>query len=77
MTLLARNLESELADVRDTLYGVTAEGYENGYATAIETAAQICEGSYQEGCPDTWGWHKKDYAKAIRDILNDRRPNRD
>ena len=32
-----------------------------------ERCARICEQSDDEGeGPDSWGWHAKDYAKAIR-----------
>ena len=35
---------------------------------ALEEAAKVCEGNDGEG-PDTWGWHQKDYARAIRALL--------
>lgn len=32
-----------------------------------EACAKLCEQSDDEGeGPDCWGWHSKDYAKAIR-----------
>ena len=32
-----------------------------------EACARVCEQSDEEGeGPDSWGWHSKDYAKAIR-----------
>jgi len=34
---------------------------------AIEAAAGACEQTDEDGeGPDSWGWHSKDYAKAIR-----------
>lgn len=34
---------------------------------ALEAAAGACEQTDEEGeGPDSWGWHAKDYAKAIR-----------
>ena len=36
-------------------------------ALAIEECAKVCEGTDEDdGSPDTWDWHAKDYAKAIR-----------
>ena len=37
----------------------------------LEEAAKVCEGWDHEGAPndggpDTWDWHAKDYARAIR-----------
>ena len=31
-----------------------------------EACARLCEGDDINENPDTWGWHKKDYARAIR-----------
>lgn len=32
-----------------------------------EACAKVCEQSDEEGeGPDSWGWHSKDFAKAIR-----------
>ena len=34
---------------------------------ALEAAAGACEQTDEDGeGPDSWGWHSKDYAKAIR-----------
>lgn len=34
---------------------------------ALEAAASACEQTDEDGeGPDSWGWHAKDYAKAIR-----------
>lgn len=34
---------------------------------ALEAAASACEQTDEDGeGPDSWGWHSKDYAKAIR-----------
>ena len=38
-----------------------------GWNAAIEAAASVCDGPDEnDGSPDTWDWHAKDYAKAIR-----------
>lgn len=31
-----------------------------------EKCAKVCEGDTFDSCPDTWSWHQKDYARAIR-----------
>ena len=41
---------------------------------ALEEAAKICEGvDDDDGSPDTWDWHAKDYAKAIRELIEKRK----
>lgn len=40
---------------------------EEAKAEERERCARVCEQSDDEGeGPDSWGWHSKDYAKAIR-----------
>lgn len=38
-------------------------------ASVLEEAAKACEQADADGeGPDCWGWHAKDYAKAIRTL---------
>jgi hypothetical protein len=39
-----------------------------GRDAVLEEAAKACEGDGTEEGPDTWDWHQKDYAKAIRSL---------
>jgi hypothetical protein len=44
-----------------------ALAYEAGAAAEREACAKVCEQTDEDGeGPDCWGWHAKDYAKAIR-----------
>lgn len=48
-------------------FEVGAEGKWEAVAAERERCARICEQSDDDGeGPDSWGWHSKDYAKAIR-----------
>ena len=43
------------------------EGYAAGVAAEREACAKVCEQSDEDGeGPDCWGWHAKDFARAIR-----------
>ena len=47
-----------------------------GWNAAIEAAASACEGvDDDDGSPDTWDWHAKDYAKAVRALSSNAQEN--
>jgi hypothetical protein len=54
------------------LYGdmqILCRQLEDELRSTVERCARICEQSDEDGeGPDTWGWHAKDFAAAIREL---------
>ena len=51
---------------RKALTTYAAEQVAQARGEEREACARLCEGDDINENPDTWGWHKKDYARAIR-----------
>jgi len=52
--------------VTETVIAHAAEQVAQARAEEQEACARIYEGDSVGESPDTWGWHQKDYARAIR-----------
>jgi hypothetical protein len=50
----------------DCARAYAAEQVAQARAEEREACAKLCEGEGVGETPDTWGWHSKDYARAIR-----------
>lgn len=48
-----------------------AGAIENLAELIVERCAQVCEQTEDGEGPDCWDWHSKDYARAIRNLMED------
>ena len=61
------NLEGDMADAVCGIAAITRLCTLAADRALEAAAAGACEQTDEEGeGPDSWGWHSKDYAKAIR-----------